>query len=116
MPYLRLTSRSRFEEITDEPEEAQKPESKKRPRDSDAMETDEPKLSKAQQKKLNKKLKAEDASSLSIEKKSYLSNEAAFRFDFNEETMAVHKLSEGISKFAADAITLKDILKEKINA
>ena len=60
LPYLRLTSRSRFEEITDEPEEAQKPESKKRPRDSDAMETDEPKLSKAQQKKLNKKLKAID--------------------------------------------------------
>ena len=28
--------------------------------------------------------------------------------------MAVHKLSEGISKFAADAETLKSILKEKI--
>lgn len=28
--------------------------------------------------------------------------------------MAVHKLSEGISKFAADAVTLKDILKEKL--
>lgn len=57
----RLTLRlySRFEEIADEPAPA-KPESKKRARDSDAMETDEPKLSKAQQKKLNKKLKAED--------------------------------------------------------
>lgn len=60
------------------------------------------------------KLKSEDAGSLNIEKKSYLNDEAAFRFDFNEETMAVHKLSEGISKFAADAITLKDILKQKI--
>ncbi|KAK5108127.1 hypothetical protein LTR62_008781 [Meristemomyces frigidus] len=61
-----------------------------------------------------KKLKSEDASSLKIEKKSYLKNEALFRFDFNEDTMAVHKLSEGISKFAADAITLKSILKEKL--
>lgn len=30
--------------------------------------------------------------------------------------MAVGKLSEGISKFAADAVTLKDILKAKIAA
>ncbi|CAK4030273.1 Transaldolase [Lecanosticta acicola] len=62
------------------------------------------------------KLKSEDASALNIEKKSYLNDEAAFRFDFNEDTMAVHKLSEGISKFAADAVTLKDILKQKIGA
>jgi transaldolase len=68
------------------------------------------------QDKVPQKLKSEDASSLSIEKKSYLNDEAEFRFDFNEDTMAVHKLSEGISKFAADAVTLKDILKEKISA
>ena len=61
-----------------------------------------------------KKLNAEDASSLDIEKKSYLNNEEKFRFDFNEEAMAVEKLREGISKFAADAITLKGILQEKI--
>lgn len=30
--------------------------------------------------------------------------------------MAVEKLREGISKFAADAITLKDILRKKIEA
>jgi transaldolase len=30
--------------------------------------------------------------------------------------MAVEKLSEGIRKFAADAVTLKDLLKEKIQA
>jgi len=64
--------------------------------------------------KVPQKLDAEDAQNLDIEKKSYLNDEALFRFDFNEETMAVHKLSEGISKFAADAITLKDILREKI--
>ncbi len=28
--------------------------------------------------------------------------------------MAVEKLREGISKFAADAVTLKDILKSKL--
>lgn len=60
------------------------------------------------------KLIAEDASSLEIEKKEYLHNEPLFRFDFNEDPMAVNKLSEGISKFAADAETLKSILKEKL--
>jgi hypothetical protein len=30
--------------------------------------------------------------------------------------MAVEKLREGISKFAADAVTLKDILRKKIQA
>ena len=61
-----------------------------------------------------KKLEASSASSLNIEKKSYIDNEELFRFDFNEEAMAVEKLREGISKFAADAITLKGILKEKL--
>ncbi|EON65616.1 transaldolase [Coniosporium apollinis CBS 100218] len=61
-----------------------------------------------------KKLDANDATNLDIEKKSYLNDEATFRFDFNEEQMAVEKLREGISKFAADAMTLKDILREKI--
>ena len=60
------------------------------------------------------KLDAANASSLNLEKKEYLNNEGLFRFDFNEDPMAVHKLSEGISKFAADAETLKSILKEKI--
>jgi transaldolase len=30
--------------------------------------------------------------------------------------MAVEKLREGISKFAADAVTLKDILRKKIQS
>jgi transaldolase len=62
------------------------------------------------------KLDASAAQSLDIERKSYLKDEALFRFDFNEEQMAVEKLREGISKFAADAVTLKGILKEKIQA
>ncbi|KAF3041212.1 sedoheptulose-7-phosphate:D-glyceraldehyde-3- phosphate transaldolase [Didymella keratinophila] len=61
-----------------------------------------------------KKLDASNANSLDIEKKSYINDEAAFRFYFNEDQMATEKLREGISKFAADAVTLKDILREKI--
>jgi transaldolase len=60
------------------------------------------------------KLEAESAHSLDIKKQNYLDDESKFRFDFNEETMAVEKLREGISKFAADAETLKGILREKI--
>lgn len=62
------------------------------------------------------KLDASAASSLNIEKKSYINDEPLFRFDFNEDQMAVEKLREGISKFAADAVTLKDIIKGKIQA
>ncbi|KAK8042143.1 Transaldolase [Apiospora rasikravindrae] len=61
-----------------------------------------------------KKLDSSQAASLNIEKKAYLNDEPLFRFDFNEEQMAVEKLREGISKFAADAVTLKDIIKEKV--
>lgn len=62
-----------------------------------------------------KKLDAAQASSLDIERKTYIKDEALFRFDFNEDQMAVEKLREGISKFAADAVTLKDILKQKLS-
>ncbi|KAK8013603.1 hypothetical protein PG991_009196 [Apiospora marii] len=61
-----------------------------------------------------KKLDSSQAASLNLEKKSYLNDEPLFRFDFNEEQMAVEKLREGISKFAADAVILKDIIKEKV--
>ncbi|KAH7037350.1 transaldolase [Microdochium trichocladiopsis] len=68
------------------------------------------------QEAVPKKLDASAATSLDIEKKSYINDEATFRFDFNEEQMAVEKLREGISKFAADAVTLKDIIKKKVQA
>jgi len=60
------------------------------------------------------KLDASAATSLDIERKSYINDEALFRFEFNEEQMAVEKLREGISKFAADAVTLKGLLKKKL--
>lgn len=66
------------------------------------------------QDEVPKKLDAANASTLDIKKRSYINDEALFRFEFNEEQMAVEKLREGISKFAADAVTLKGILREKI--
>ncbi|KZN89272.1 Transaldolase [Penicillium chrysogenum] len=62
------------------------------------------------------KLNPAGAASLEIKKREYLNNEADFRFDFNEEAMGVEKLREGISKFAADAVTLKQLLAQKIQA
>ena len=64
--------------------------------------------------KVPKKLDASSAQSLDIPRRSYINDEATFRFEFNEDQMAVEKLREGISKFAADAVTLKNIIREKI--
>jgi len=61
-----------------------------------------------------KKLKADDAAALNIPKKSYIEDQSKFRFELNEDPMATHKLSEGISKFAADAETMKGTLREKM--
>ncbi|KAG0634924.1 hypothetical protein HOY80DRAFT_1058508 [Tuber brumale] len=61
-----------------------------------------------------KKLSSEDATALDIPKKSFIDNEAEFRFYLNEDQMATEKLSDGIRKFTADAVTLKDILKTKL--
>ncbi|KAJ5747981.1 uncharacterized protein N7511_009677 [Penicillium nucicola] len=62
------------------------------------------------------KLDSLAAAKLDIPKRSYLGNEALFRFDLNEQAMAVEKLRESISKFAADADALKELLKQKIQA
>ncbi|KAL2269580.1 hypothetical protein VTJ83DRAFT_1764 [Remersonia thermophila] len=61
-----------------------------------------------------KKLDAAAAATLDIPRKSYINDESSFRFDLNEDQMATEKLREGISKFAADAITLKDIIRAKL--
>jgi transaldolase len=45
---------------------------------------------------------------------SYLQDESKFRFDLNEDAMAVEKLREGISKFSADAVVLKQMLMTRI--
>jgi len=49
-----------------------------------------------------------------IPKVSYVDNEPEFRWTLAADQMANDKLHEGILKFAADAVTLKDILKKKL--
>jgi transaldolase len=41
-------------------------------------------------------------------------DEPGFRWLHNEDEMAVNKLSEGIRKFAADAVVLENIIREKL--
>lgn len=66
-------------------------------------------------KKLEPKLTVEKAKSAqAIPKVTYLYNEPAFRWELCEDKMAFDKLHEGIRKFAADADSLKEILKKKI--
>ena len=43
-------------------------------------------------------------------------DEATFRYEHNEDQMAVEKLSEGIRKFAADTIKLEALIKAKLQA
>ena len=40
--------------------------------------------------------------------------EAEFRFDLNEDAMAIEKLSEGIRGFVVDQIKLEKVLAEKL--
>ena len=42
--------------------------------------------------------------------------EAAFRYQLNEDAMATEKLAEGIRSFAADIIKLENILKDKLKS
>ncbi|BFZ54736.1 Transaldolase [Savitreella phatthalungensis] len=67
------------------------------------------------QEKVDQKLSAENITEKQ-DKVSYLSDESKFRFDFNNDPMAVEKLSSGIAAFAKDAETLKDILRKKVAA
>jgi len=66
--------------------------------------------------KVPAKLNAKDAQSLDLPKLEYLNDESKYRFDFNEDQMAVEKLRDGISSFAAAANQLKDIVKQKMFA
>ncbi|KAI8791532.1 transaldolase [Biomphalaria glabrata] len=57
-------------------------------------------------------LDAEKAKSLDISKVTV--TEPVFRWQMNEDQMATDKLSDGIRKFAADALKLENILREKL--
>ena len=41
-------------------------------------------------------------------------NEQIFRWEMNEDQMANDKLSEGIRKFAADAVKLEKIIRDRL--
>lgn len=61
---------------------------------------------------ISKKLSVESAINEKIERKIY--NEKTFRFEFNENQMAVEKLSEGIRLFVKDTIALEKIISERL--
>lgn len=65
--------------------------------------------------KLERVLSADKAAKAEpIAKATYVDNEPEFRWTLLEDQMAFDKLHEGISKFAADAVTLKNILREHL--
>lgn len=41
-------------------------------------------------------------------------DEAQYRWEHNEDQMAVEKLSEGIRKFAADTVKLEDLIRSRL--
>jgi transaldolase len=47
-------------------------------------------------------------------KRPALMTEGEFRFDLNQDAMAIEKLSEGIRGFVADQIKLENALSEKL--
>jgi len=49
-----------------------------------------------------------------LPKVSFINDEPSFRWSLLEDSMAFDKLHEGIKKFADDAVTLKDILRQKL--
>ncbi|KAL5504929.1 hypothetical protein ACEPAH_7592 [Sanghuangporus vaninii] len=59
---------------------------------------------------------AQAAKAHPLPKVSYINNEPEFRWALLEDQMAFDKLHEGIRKFAADAITLRKLLREKLSA
>lgn len=61
---------------------------------------------------VEEKLTVADAKASDWEPIEY--NEKSFRFALNEDAMATEKLAEGIRKFAADAIKLEDMIREKV--
>lgn len=65
-------------------------------------------------KKIERKLSPEIATSTAEQYPKVSFDEAAFRWELNEDAMATEKLSEGIRKFAADASKLEKQLAEKL--
>lgn len=65
-------------------------------------------------KKIERKLSPEQSQKDISEKVSFFSNEKKFRWEMNEDAMATEKLSEGIRKFAADAVKLEKTFRDRL--
>ncbi|KAI9565687.1 hypothetical protein GHT06_009479 [Daphnia sinensis] len=63
---------------------------------------------------VTRNLDAEQAKSCDLERLSL--DEKTFRWMLNEDQMATDKLSDGIRKFAVDAVKLETFINEKLNA
>ncbi|GIX85018.1 probable transaldolase [Caerostris darwini] len=61
---------------------------------------------------IHRYLSPETAKNMNLEKVSF--DEAKFRWELNDDPMANDKLSDGIRKFAADAVKLENLLKTRI--
>ena len=65
---------------------------------------------------VKRRLFPEDTQLKPMEKISYISDQAKFRFDMNENEMAVEKLSDGIRRFSVDNANLQKIIEEKLES
>jgi transaldolase len=61
---------------------------------------------------MERKLSPEIAKASQAEKISL--DEKAFRFEFNEDPMAVDKTAEGIRKFSADIVKLEKLISSRL--
>lgn len=59
------------------------------------------------------KLNVESAKADTVEKVTFVDDEAAFRFALNEDAMATEKLSQGIRAFGKDAVILLEQLEKR---
>ncbi|KAF9926044.1 Transaldolase [Linnemannia zychae] len=67
-------------------------------------------------KTVERKLSPEIATTSAPQYPKVSFDETTFRWELNEDAMATDKLSEGIRKFAADAVKLETTLAEKLSA
>lgn len=72
-------------------------------------------LHKLQEDKKELKIKLSSESAKAFLEPKVTLDEKSFRWEFNEDAMATEKLSEGIRKFAEDAVKLKNQLKERLS-
>jgi len=61
---------------------------------------------------VERRLSPEEGKKLAMRRRSY--DEKTFRWELNEDAMATDRLADGIRRFAADTITLADLIEAKL--